>query len=122
MMRKSLIFALILALLFLPIFLMAHVFTHYAQTEIAGVIQVDSNHDERNINTDIDEICLDCFASIALNILLITVLLFLLIQLASQLLAQLRIEYGIQQEPSLYYSRAPPVRSSWVLFLTNCNG
>ncbi len=105
MIRKTLYLILALALLSVPIFLMAHAFTHYAQVD---VLNIDTESDD----ADLDEICFECLALTGLTIILISSELFL-----SDLAAYLRLSWLATQHYSInesfsYHSRAPPFTSS----------
>lgn len=64
MIRKSLFLILALALLSVPVFLMAHAFTHFAQVDVLDVAETGNSEE-----VDLDDICFDCLALTALNIL-----------------------------------------------------
>ncbi len=65
LMRKSLFLILTLALIMVPVFLMAHAFTHFAQVDVQDA--ADSGEEA----IDLDEICLDCLALAGFNFLFI---------------------------------------------------
>lgn len=69
MMRKSLFLILTLLLVAVPVFLMAHAFTHFAQTDV----QAAAESGEEGV--DLDEICLDCLALTGFNVLLLATVL-----------------------------------------------
>jgi hypothetical protein len=66
MIRKSFFLILVFALLSVPVFLMAHAFTHFAQVDALDITEAENDDD-----ADRDEICLDCLAFTALSIILI---------------------------------------------------
>ncbi|MDP1559443.1 MAG: hypothetical protein Q8K59_06380 [Nitrosomonas sp.] len=109
MMRKSLFFILVLALLSVPVFLMAHAFTHFAQIEATSVTDAESLQVENEDDIDIDDICFDCLALTALGTILITSGFFRVDQAACQLIAQLKTWHDSRKKSSLYCPRAPPI-------------
>lgn len=103
MIRKSLFLILALALLSVPVFLMAHAFTHFAQVDVLDVAETENTED-----ADLDDICFDCLALTALNILVIASG-FLLGDSATRLrLSLLTIRRHSDSQSFPYYSRAPP--------------
>ena len=66
MIRKSFFLILVFALLSVPVFLMAHAFTHFAQVDALDITEAENDDD-----ADRDEICLDCLAFTALSIIFI---------------------------------------------------
>ncbi|MEK6735618.1 MAG: hypothetical protein AABY47_03540 [Pseudomonadota bacterium] len=103
MIRKSLFLILALALLSVPIFLMAHAFTHFAQVDVLDVAETGNSEE-----ADLDDICFDCLALTALNILVIASG-FLLGNSATRLrLSLLTIRHHSDNQSFSYYSRAPP--------------
>jgi hypothetical protein len=104
MIRKSLFLILTLALLFVPILLMAHAFTHFAQTDVMNVAE-----SEADTGVDLDEICLDCLALTALNIIFIASGLSLSdLKTRSRFPAE-AMEHHSGNKPLSYHSRAPPL-------------
>ena len=103
MIRKSLFLILILALLSVPVFLMAHAFTHFAQSDVLDVTEAETDD-----GVDLDEICLDCLALTALNIFLITSGLSLSGPIARLHLSLLTAGYHSDNKILSYHSRAPP--------------
>lgn len=102
MIRKSLFLILALALLSVPVFLMAHAFTHFAQVDVLDV-ETESIDD-----TDLDEICFDCLALSVLNIIFPVSGLFLN-DLAVRLRRTLLTTHHYSDSESFpYFSRAPP--------------
>ncbi|WP_103965403.1 hypothetical protein [Nitrosomonas ureae] len=99
MIRKSFFLILTLAVLCVPVFLMAHAFTHYAQADLVDVIDND---------IDLDEICLDCLALTALNLFLIASGLLLCISVTRHRLPLWAIRWHSDSKTPSYYSRAPP--------------
>lgn len=103
MIRKSFFIILTLAVLCVPVFLMAHAFTHYAQADLVDVIA-----DESDTDIDLDEICLDCLAFTALNLFLIAAGLLLCISVTHHRLPLWAIRWHSDSKTPSYYSRAPP--------------
>lgn len=103
MIRKSLFLILALALLSVPVFLMAHAFTHFAQVDVLDAAETENTED-----ADLDDICFDCLALTALNILVIASG-FLLGDSATRLrLSLLTIRHHSDNQSFSYHSRAPP--------------
>lgn len=102
MIRKSLLLILTLALLSVPIFSMAHAFTHFAQTDVLDVTEAETDD-----GVDLDEICLDCLALTALNIFLITSGLSLSGPIARLRLSLLTARYHSDNKILSYHPRAP---------------
>ena len=103
MIRKSFFLFLTLALLAVPVFLMAHAFTHYAQTDVSESIE-----SENDAGVDLDEVCFDCVALTAINFILIAAGLCL-----SNLAIRRRLSLFVPQHHAKgsvlpYFSRAPP--------------
>jgi len=103
LMRKSLFLILTLALIMVPVFLMAHAFTHFAQADVQDA--ADSGEEA----IDLDEICLDCLALTGFNFLFIAAALLFGNSVARRCLplwppAHLLID----SNRSPYRSRAPP--------------
>lgn len=103
MIRKSLFLFLTLALLSVPVFLMAHAFTHFAQTDVLNVAETESDE-----GVDLDEICLECLALTALNIILIAAGLALSDSASRRRLSFWAMERHSDNETLPYHSRAPP--------------
>ncbi len=103
MIRKSLFLILALALLSVPVFLMAHAFTHFAQVDVLDVAETENSEE-----TDLDDICFDCLALTALSILVIASG-FLLGNSTTRLrLSLLTIRHHSDNQSFSYHSRAPP--------------
>ncbi|MBS0300133.1 MAG: hypothetical protein JSR32_09450 [Proteobacteria bacterium] len=100
MMRKSLFLFLTLALLAVPVFLMAHAFTHYAQTDVL--------ESENDAGVDLDEICFDCVALTALNFILIASGLCLCNSTTRRRLSFFTSVHHADKAALPYFSRAPP--------------
>lgn len=109
MIRKSLFLILTLALLSVPIFSMAHAFTHFAQADVLDVTETETDN-----GADLDEICLDCLALTALNIYLITSGLFLSDLATHHNLSLLITRHHSSNKTLPYHSRAPPILSNLV--------
>lgn len=105
MLRKSLFLILTLALLGAPVFLLAHAFTHYAQT---GEPDIAGSRDEAGI--DLDEICFDCVALTALNFILIVAKLLLSNTATRRRLPAWEPACHANSTIFPYFSRAPPFR------------
>jgi len=103
MIRKSFFLFLTLALLAVPVFLMAHAFTHYAQTDV-----LESVESESDTGVDLDEICFDCVALTALNVILITSGLCLCNSTTRRRLSFFISEHHADKAALPYFSRAPP--------------
>ncbi len=103
MMRKSLFLILTLALLSVPVFSMAHVFTHFAQADVLDVTGAETDE-----GVDLDEICLDCLALTALNIFLAATGLSLAGPVARHRLSLLTVRHHYDNKILSYHSRAPP--------------
>lgn len=104
MIRKSLFLILALALLSVPVFLMAHAFTHFAQVDVLDVAETGNSEE-----ADLDDICFDCLALTALNILAMASG-FLLGNPATCLHLLSRVIWRHSSNQSFsYHSRAPPV-------------
>jgi len=110
MIRKSLFLILTLAVLCVPVFLMAHAFTHHAQADLFDVIDTENGTD-----IDLDEICLDCLALTALTPFLIAAGLFLCISVTSHHLSLWAIKWHPDNKTLSYCSRAPPSQFFCVL-------
>lgn len=103
MIRKSLFLFLTLALLAVPVFLMAHGFTHYAQTDV-----FESVESENDAGVDLDEICFDCVALTALNFILVASGLHLSNSATRHRLSLFASEHHADKATLPYFSRAPP--------------
>lgn len=103
MIRKSLFLFLTLALSVVPVFLMAHAFTHYAQTDVFE--SVESGNDA---GVDLDEICLECVALTALNFILIASGLCLSNSATRHRLSLFVPQHRAKDSVLPYFSRAPP--------------
>ncbi|MBL0010196.1 MAG: hypothetical protein IPP22_02620 [Nitrosomonas sp.] len=103
MIRKSLFLILTLALLSVPIFSMAHTFTHFSQIDVLNVDEIEDDDD-----AILDEICFDCLALTSLTIILITSGLSLSDSAShvQQSLLTARLHSDNKYFP--YYSHAPP--------------
>lgn len=107
-MRKSLFLILTLALLSVPVFLMAHAFTHFLPIDAADITDAEHPQVENDDDIDIDDICLDCLALTTLTSILITSGFFLVDQAARQRLIQSETRHNPRREFFCYCSRAPP--------------
>ncbi|MBP9101665.1 MAG: hypothetical protein KBF68_09920 [Nitrosomonas sp.] len=103
MLRKSLFLFLTLALLAVPVFLLAHAFTHYAQTDV-----LDAAGSEADASVDLDEICFDCVALTALNFILIASGLLLRNPANHRRLPLWAMGHHSNRTTLPYCSRAPP--------------
>ena len=110
MLRKSLFLFLTLALLAVPVFLMAHAFTHYAQTDV-----LDAAESEADANIDLDEICFDCVALTALSFIFIAAKLLLNNSAARGRWPVREPVYHANSTTFPYFSRAPPPSASLIL-------
>lgn len=104
MIRKSFFFFLTLALLAVPVFLMAHAFTHYAQADV-----LESAESENDAGIDLDEVCFDCVALTALNVILITAGLCLCNSAIRRHLSLFLPQHHAEDNVLPYFSRAPPL-------------
>jgi hypothetical protein len=102
LMRKSLFLILTLALIMVPVFLMAHAFTHFAQADVQDA--ADSGEEA----IDLDEICLDCLALTGFNFLFIAAALLFGNSVARRCLPLWPPAHLIDSNRSPYRSRAPP--------------
>lgn len=109
MIRKSLFLILTLALLCVPVFLMAHAFTHFAQTDVLDVTESESD-----AGVDLDEICLDCLALTALSIILIASRLSLSDPTTRSRFSDGAMEHHPDNKTLPYHSRAPPLHLSLI--------
>ena len=103
MIRKSFFLILVFALLSVPVFLMAHAFTHFAQVDALDITEAENDDD-----ADRDEICLDCLAFTALSTILIVSGLFLSLSAQCQRWFSLTTGHHFDNDSLPYYSRAPP--------------
>jgi len=103
-MRKSFFLFLTLALLAVPVFLTAHVFTHYAQTDVSESIE-----SENDAGVDLDEVCFDCVALTALNFILIAAGLCLDNPAIRRRLSLFVPQHRGEGNALPYFSRAPPL-------------
>ncbi|MDO9312780.1 MAG: hypothetical protein Q7T85_13995 [Nitrosomonas sp.] len=103
MIRKSLFLILTLALLSVPVFSMAHAFTHFAHADV-----LDATETETDDGADLDEICLDCLALTTFNIFLIVSGLPLCDQITPHHLSLLTVRHHSDNKIFSYHSRAPP--------------
>lgn len=108
MIRKSLFLFLTLALLSVPVFLMAHTFTHFAQIDVLDVAETETET-ESDEGVDLDEICLECLALTALNIILIAAGLSLSDSASRRRLLFWAMERRSDNQTLPYHSRAPPL-------------
>lgn len=105
MMRKILFLFLTIALLCVPVLLMAHAYTHFAQTEVLIASDTEGSGDA---DLDLDEVCLECLALSTLNVIILYALLFKGELTRYQLPSSIRDGHG--GSPSFTYdSRAPPL-------------
>lgn len=109
MIRKSLFLILVLALLSVPVFLMAHAFTHFVEADAISITDAGSPHVEDDHDIDIDDICLDCLALTGLSTILITLGFFLVDQAVRLLLIQLKTRRDPHTKYSLHCPRGPPL-------------
>ena len=109
MIRKSLFLILTLALLSVPIFSMAHAFTHFAQADVLDITETETGN-----GADLDEICLDCLALTALNMFLVASGLALCAPIARHHLPLLTARHHSDNKILSYHSRAPPVLFSLI--------
>lgn len=103
MIRKSLFLFLTITLLCVPVLLIAHTYTHFAQTE--ALIAPDA---EGSGDADLDEVCLECLALTTLNVIILYALLFKGVPIRYRLPSCFCDGHG--GNPSFTYdSRAPPL-------------
>ena len=108
MMRNSLFLILVLAILSVPVFLIAHAFTHFVEADAVSITDTGSPHVEDDHDIDIDDICLDCLALTGLSTIF-TALGFLLARLtARQRLVPQKTRHNLYKKSSLYCPRGPP--------------
>ncbi len=113
MMRNSLFLILALALLTVPVFLMAHAFTHFVEVEADEISITDAGnpHVEDYHDIDIDDICLDCLALSGLSTIFTALGLLLIGQTARQRLVPQKSRHNLYKKPSPYCPRGPPLTS-----------
>ncbi len=105
MTRKSLFLFLTIALWCVPVLLIAHAYTHFAQTE--ALIAPDTE-DAGDADLDLDEVCFECLALSTLNVIILYALLFKGVPTRYRLPSSIRDGHG--GSPSFTYdSRAPPL-------------
>lgn len=109
MMRKSLFLILALALLSVPVFLMAHAFTHFVEAEAISIADTESPHIDDDHDIDIDGICLDCLALAGLSVLFHALVFLLVDQVRCQRLVPLKTKYSLHKKSSPYCPRGPPI-------------
>ena len=107
--RNSLYLILALTLISVPVFQAAHALTHVTDIDTISSVQVDSNQDKNDSDTNIDKICLDCLALTAFNAIFIILAFFFHSKLMRQLLSHLKLRYILRNLSSPYLSRAPPL-------------
>ena len=100
--HNSLFLILTLALVAVPVFLMAHAFTHFAQTDTQNTIDIEEEA------VDLDEICLDCLALTGFNVLLFAAILWRNESLSRYRLLLRLPAHIINNHHRSYHSRAPP--------------
>ena len=109
MMRKSLFIFLALALVSVPVFLMAHAFTHFVEADAISTTNAKNAHIEDGHDIDVDDICLDCLALTGLGTILIILGFFLVDQTVRLLSIQLKIRRNPHKNYSLHCPRGPPL-------------
>lgn len=115
MMRKSLFLILALALVSVPVFLMAHAFTHFVEADAISIADAGSPHVEDDHDIDIDDICLDCLALTGLSAIFSALGFLLVGQTTLRLLARQIVRHHQQRKPSPYGPRGPPFTSLTVI-------
>ncbi len=108
MMRKSLFLILALALVSVPVFLMAHAFTHFVEADAISITDTESAHIEDDHDIDIDDICLDCLALTGLSTIFAALGFLLVGQTTLRLLARHIARRHQQKRSSPYCPRGPP--------------
>ncbi len=111
MMRKSLFLILVLALVSVPVFLMAHAFTHFVEADAISITDTVNAHVEDDHDIDIDDICLDCLALTGLSTIFATLGFFLVRQTTLRLLTRQIARHLQQRKLSPYCPRGPPLTS-----------
>lgn len=109
MIRKSLLLILVLALLSVPVFLMAHAFTHFVEADTISVTNAESVHIEDDHDIDVDDICLDCLALTGLSTFFAALGFLLVSQTARQRLALQKSRHVQHRRSSPYCPRGPPL-------------
>ena len=107
MIRKSLLLILVLALLSVPVFLMAHAFTHFVEADTTRITNAESAHIEDDHDIDVDDICLDCLALTGLSTIFATLGFLLVSQTARQRLALQKSRHNQHRKSSPYCPRGP---------------
>ncbi len=107
--RNSLYLILALMLIAVPVFQAAHALTHVTDIDAISSVQVDSNQDKNDLDSDIDKICLDCLALTAFSAIFTILVFFFHGKVMRQLLSYLKLRYILRNLSSPYLSRAPPL-------------
>jgi len=107
--RNSLYLILALTLISVPVFQAAHALTHVIDINTISSVQVDSNQDKNDTDTDIDKICLDCLALTAFGAIFSILAFFFHSMVMRQFLSYLKLRYTLRNFSSPYLSRAPPL-------------
>ncbi len=107
--RNSLYLILALTLISVPVFQAAHALTHVTDIDTISSVQVDSNQDKNDTDSDIDKICLDCLALTAFGATFSILAFFFHSKVMRQFLSYLKLRYILSNFSSPYFSRAPPL-------------
>ncbi len=111
MMRNSLFLILALALLFVPVFLVAHAFTHFVEADAISITDTGIPHVGDDHDIDIDDICLDCLALTGLSTIFAALGFLLHGQTARQLLVSQKTRHNLHKKSSPHCPRGPPLTS-----------
>ena len=107
MIRRNLIYLfLAITLIAVPIFQAAHALTHVTDIEAINLLQVDSNHDQDD--ADFDQICLDCLALTAFNVISSILVAFSINLILRVRLQGLSYRHILRNFFFTYLTRAPP--------------
>lgn len=104
--RKFLYFALAIMIVSVPVFQAAHALTHVSDIDTINLVQVDNGHQE---DDDFDQICLDCLALTAFNIISAIFAYFFINLIRLGVLRKLKHRPIYVHFFSIYLKRAPPL-------------
>ena len=112
MIRNSLYLFLVLMLTITPVSQAAHALTHISDIDGQSLItQVDDNHEHENeeLNVDIDKVCPDCIALTAFNDFTAILDFSFYPGFAGNQLSSYIFRSILEESSSDYYPRAPPL-------------
>lgn len=106
--RNSLYLILVLTLISVPVFQVAHALTHVSDIDAINLVQVDNgDHDQDDAN--FDKICLDCLALTAFSVILSILVAFSINLIRGKLLQELKHDHIFRYFFFTYLTRAPPL-------------